>query len=425
MALTNLRINFVRRNWRKNGPAYSSTINDSFDELSTDLQNLSTQWNDSLIPLISALPTGAAEDGVTEILDAFTDGLDGSTLYTEAGATATTDSKFYNPTQTRPNSVKEQFEELYDYVDESVNGISDDIQNQAGALTEAQKSRIGSNIFDTSKISLTTSLDGVSAANADNVNQIAQDLYGDTFTLLGDGDATLTYSVQEQVDALLQLHGGAWDSDITLTHSGVVVDHALCTNLNSTTYTHLSATQAIDLTDGGASTLHYHTSDRDSANWTGTNAVDLTDGGDSTLHYHASDRDSSNFSGVNWTDLTDGGNTTLHAHSQYAAITQEAWHGIGDGGEPAFENGWRNYPTGEPARFYKDTLGIVHLSGEVMSGVHDSTMFTLPSGYRPLYLQNLACMWGTRMRVTTSGTVRIDWDDLSWVSFQGVEFPLT
>ncbi len=42
--------------------------------------------------------------------------------------------------------------------------------------------------------------------------------------------------------------------------------------------------------------------------------IDLTDAGDSTLHYHASDRDSANFSGTNWTDLTDGGATTLHKH---------------------------------------------------------------------------------------------------------------
>jgi hypothetical protein len=62
------------------------------------------------------------------------------------------------------------------------------------------------------------------------------------------------------------------------------INHADLANLNSVNYTHLSA----------------------------ANHTDLTDNGDSTLHYHPSDRDSANFSGVNWTDLTDGGLTTLH-----------------------------------------------------------------------------------------------------------------
>ncbi len=78
---------------------------------------------------------------------------------------------------------------------------------------------------------------------------------------------------------------------------------------------HLTLAQHTDLTDGNDSTLHYHATDRDSANFTGTNWTDLVDGSSTTLHYHASDRDSANFTGTNWTDLTDGGATTLHKHS--------------------------------------------------------------------------------------------------------------
>lgn len=57
---------------------------------------------------------------------------------------------------------------------------------------------------------------------------------------------------------------------------------------------------------GGAAGDYYH--------FTSAQKTDLTDGGDSTLHYHATDRDSANFTGTNWTDLTDGGSTTLHIH---------------------------------------------------------------------------------------------------------------
>jgi hypothetical protein len=39
------------------------------------------------------------------------------------------------------------------------------------------------------------------------------------------------------------------------------IDHALLDNLNSTSYTHLTAANATDLTDGGATTLHSHASD--------------------------------------------------------------------------------------------------------------------------------------------------------------------
>ena len=64
-------------------------------------------------------------------------------------------------------------------------------------------------------------------------------------------------------------------------------NHADLQNINTASYTHLTSTQATDLTDGGDSTLHYHATDRDSANFTGTNWTDLTDGGSTTLHSHA------------------------------------------------------------------------------------------------------------------------------------------
>lgn len=48
-------------------------------------------------------------------------------------------------------------------------------------------------------------------------------------------------------------------------------------NLNTASHTHLTSTQATDLTDGGDSTLHYHATDRDLANATGV--LDETNGG--------------------------------------------------------------------------------------------------------------------------------------------------
>ena len=48
------------------------------------------------------------------------------------------------------------------------------------------------------------------------------------------------------------------------------VDHTTLLNLNSATYTHLSAANATDLIDGGDTLLHFHSTDRARANHTGT-----------------------------------------------------------------------------------------------------------------------------------------------------------
>ena len=62
----------------------------------------------------------------------------------------------------------------------------------------------------------------------------------------------------------------------------------------------------------------------------------------------------------------------------------EAWHEVGEPGEPAFQNSWQNYAPGsfETAGYYKDIFGVVHLKGYVTAGTA-ARVFTLPVGYRP------------------------------------------
>lgn len=86
----------------------------------------------------------------------------------------------------------------------------------------------------------------------------------------------------------------------------------------------------------------------------------------------------------------------------------EAWHVVGAGGEPAFQNSWVNmggsFPT---AAFYKDAAGIVHLRGGVTAGAA-STIFTLPAGYRPAFSEDYAQSQNgvfAQMRVTAAGDV--------------------
>jgi hypothetical protein len=67
----------------------------------------------------------------------------------------------------------------------------------------------------------------------------------------------------------------------------------------------------------------------------------------------------------------------------------EPIHLIGAPGEPAFENGSGNLPQLSaihlnPAGFYKDHEGIVHLQGVAKVGNGEiPTLFTLPPGFRP------------------------------------------
>jgi hypothetical protein len=52
-----------------------------------------------------------------------------------------------------------------------------------------------------------------------------------------------------------------------------------------------------------------------------------------------------------------------------------------------YENGWASYPKADGfglARYYKDTVGIVHLEGVIYGGGGNNYAFRLPKGYRPL-----------------------------------------
>ena len=95
----------------------------------------------------------------------------------------------------------------------------------------------------------------------------------------------------------------------------------------------------------------------------------------------------------------------------------EAFHLVGAGGEPKFENGWvnRGGSVDEPAGFYRDQEGIVHLQGQIVqpAGPAGSVIFQLPRGYRPdrgkiLRVPISACdCVGSAQQVITTGSVAI------------------
>jgi hypothetical protein len=67
----------------------------------------------------------------------------------------------------------------------------------------------------------------------------------------------------------------------------------------------------------------------------------------------------------------------------YLPITMDPWHAIGAAGEPAFQNSWANAAGSAPVAFRKDPSGVVHLHGGTANGTNNTTILTLPAGYRP------------------------------------------
>jgi hypothetical protein len=134
---------------------------------------------------------------------------------------SSTDPTYYHSIKDRPNTVKEQFDLIYTYVDTQIVQAKSDITSTTAGLTTDQKNAIGANIFDSGQSSSSTSLDGKSENNRLNLIQLARDLYGGGYTLDNDGAANLlNNSVFAMVDALLELHNGNWDDDVVLDHTG-------------------------------------------------------------------------------------------------------------------------------------------------------------------------------------------------------------
>jgi len=84
-------------------------------------------------------------------------------------------------------------------------------------------------------------------------------------------------------------------------------------------------------------------------------------------------------------------------------LVQQAWQA------PTLLNSWVQYGLGfASAEYYRDTSGIVHLQGAVKNGTINTTVFTLPIGYRPA--TNVICPgWNNSafcvITVTNNGSV--------------------
>jgi len=119
--LQQLNISFTVRRASRRGPTSSWNYNDGIDEISNDFTALYNEWNNYLYPLTLTLPNGSPDSNV----NAFSNGLDGQNMYVDSDASATVNPSYYNSINSRPNTIFEQFANVYTYID----GINTTLSN--------------------------------------------------------------------------------------------------------------------------------------------------------------------------------------------------------------------------------------------------------------------------------------------------------
>ncbi len=127
-----LHISTTKRNFIAGGPLSSNILNDTIDELTSDLSTLAKQWNSSLVPLLSTVPTGDLDGNI----DAYKYGLDGRNLYLDSTASAESSGniRYFNTLRGRPFTLKEQIDSIYSVLDQ-LQVIIPDIIDTQGVLS--------------------------------------------------------------------------------------------------------------------------------------------------------------------------------------------------------------------------------------------------------------------------------------------------
>lgn len=116
-----------------------------------------------------------------------------------------------------------------------------------------------------------------------------------------------------------------------------------------------------------------------------------------------------------------GGDIKFRFNTDKGIMHQQAWQ------TAPFVGSWKNFDGPyTKAGYFKDSQGIVHLRGLVKDGSINSTIFTLPSGYRPQYreLHGVCTNNNTigRLDILTGGEVIATSGSSSWFSLDGVSF---
>lgn len=94
---------------------------------------------------------------------------------------------------------------------------------------------------------------------------------------------------------------------------------------------------------------------------------------------------------------------------------------------PTLLNGWTNVGGfNETVGFWKSADGMVHIRGQVKNGTLNTSVFTLPTGYRPGMIQYFPVVSNdtfAHVRIESNGDVIIkSGDPTKWISLDGIAF---
>lgn len=93
---------------------------------------------------------------------------------------------------------------------------------------------------------------------------------------------------------------------------------------------------------------------------------------------------------------------------------------------PTLINAWANFGgTRNPAGYYKDPFGVVHLRGLIASGTIGLTAFTLPAGYRPTNNELMIALSNGAVGavdINSNGNVTPSLGNNAYVSLDGLTF---
>lgn len=186
-----LQILFQKRNAISRGRTSSEAFNDVLDELGHDLALIQSQWNNKIVPLTATIPDGT---GDADDLNAFENGLGGATLLTDPEATLVSNTAYFNTTQNRPNSILEQFDDVYDDLDALREDLENTITNRSVvandvSIVDSQSLFNAENVED-ALAELSLQVTNAFGSGTGSVNQVA------FFTALGtiQGSSTLIFS---------------------------------------------------------------------------------------------------------------------------------------------------------------------------------------------------------------------------------------
>ena len=252
-----LRIGSVyafRQSYR--GQVSSAEINAFAGSVGENIKSNQSNWATYTQPILNSLTAGYSDTrwGLPKEVDAFTYGLQGSTLLVFNDATSSkADGRYWDTATSRPKTVAESLEDLY----ETVAGMQTTVTASSSAFDDtALWTAIGVSYETSVKDSLdtrATSLEGhISQLNAD-IFDAPNDAIDYTYGL----GNPLFYSVAHNIDLLLKAHGvtSGWQaSPAGVSHSALVIG---AHNQASTTIT--TAFTVSDTTTRGISapTLDY------------------------------------------------------------------------------------------------------------------------------------------------------------------------